>query len=126
MGIKKILIVDDDDNFRNLLFMALAEDFDVAFATDGRRGLALIEEEKPDLIVCDVMMPNMSGLELLRELSADEDTRDIPVIVMTGSNFDVSTRQLFKQERNFRDFIEKMTPLNLIVERVKELTAGKA
>lgn len=121
MSMKKVLIVDDDDNFRNLLFMAMAEDFDVAFATDGRRALSLIGEEKPDLIICDVMMPNMSGLEMMRELSADEETRDIPVIVMTGSNFDVSTRQLFRQERNFADFIEKTAPLDFIVGRVQAL-----
>lgn len=120
MGKKKVLIVDDDDNFRNLLYMAMDEDFDIAFATDGRRALALIGEEKPDLIICDVMMPNMTGLEMIRELSSDADTRDIPVIVMTGSNFDVSTRQLFKQERSFRDFLEKTAPLDFVIARVKQ------
>lgn len=121
MGNKRVLIVDDDDNFRNLLYMALDDDFDVAFATDGRRALALIGEEKPDLIICDVMMPNMTGLEMIRELSSETGTRDIPVIVMTGSNFDVSTRQLFKQERNFRDFLEKTAPLDFVIARVKQV-----
>lgn len=121
MGNKRVLIVDDDDNFRNLLYMALDDDFDVAFATDGRRALALIGEEKPDLIICDVMMPNMTGLEMIRELSSETGTRDIPVIVMTGSNFDVSTRQLFKQERNFRDFLEKTAPIDFVIDRAKKI-----
>jgi CheY-like chemotaxis protein len=71
----------------------------------------------------DVMIPDISGLELMRALAAGEDTRDIPVIVITGGDSDASMWRLFRQERNFADFIAKTAPLDLIVERVQELAA---
>jgi DNA-binding response OmpR family regulator len=82
---KKILVVDDEVAVRSLL-----EDFftphgyEVITAADGKEGLALAAKELPDLILLDVMMPGIDGMEVCRRLKASEGTGAIPVIMMTG------------------------------------------
>ncbi len=121
---KKILVVDDNQNFSQLLQCALEDDFDVFTAADGREGIKSAAEILPDLIMMDVMMPNVSGIELVRMLTAEEETRDIPVIVLTGSHMDKGVPELFKQERNVRDFLSKTTPVMDIVEVVDKVLYG--
>ena len=82
---KKILIVEDEDNMLSLLKYNLSkEDFDVYIARDGREGLEKVKSGKPDLIVSDVMMPNMDGFEFCRNLRKDPETRTIPFIFLTA------------------------------------------
>lgn len=122
---KKILVVDDNQNFSQLLECALEDDFTVFTAEDGEAGLKKASEILPDLILMDVMMPKMAGIELARLLTAEEETRSIPVIVLTGSNMDKGTPELFKQERNVRHFLSKTAPIMDIVSVVKMvLNAG--
>lgn len=122
---KRILIVDDNQNFRQLLQCALEDDFEVFSAEDGKDGMTKASQLTPDLILMDVMMPNMSGLELARLLTSEEETRNIPVIVLTGSNLDKGTPAYFKQERNVRHFLSKSTPVMDIVAIVKQVLSGR-
>lgn len=119
---KKVLIVDDNANFNQLLQCALEDDFQVFSAIDGEDGLEKALKLRPDIILMDVMMPNVSGIELARMLNAEEETRHIPAIVLTGSNLDKGTPALFKQERNVKLFISKHTSIIEIVTAVKNLT----
>ncbi|MDA8244943.1 MAG: response regulator [Elusimicrobia bacterium] len=116
---KKALVVDDNQNFCSLLECALEDDFEVTAASDGREGLRLAAELRPDVILMDVMMPNVSGIEMARLLSADEATRDIPVIVLTGSHLDKGVPELFKVERNVKLFLSKTTPVMDILAAAK-------
>jgi len=108
-----------------LLACALEEDFEILTATDGREGIATARQSSPDIILMDVMMPNISGIEMARELTAEEETRDIPIIVLTGSHMNKGVPQLFKQERNVRAFLSKTTPIMDIVWVVKEALNAK-
>lgn len=119
---KKVLIVDDNANFNQLLQCALEDDFQVFSAIDGEDGLEKALKLRPDIILMDVMMPNVSGIELARMLNAEEETRHIPAIVLTGSNLDKGTPALFKQERNVKLFISKHSSILEIVTAVKNLT----
>src|SRR3989339_89388 len=101
----KVLVVDDNINFLQLAELALASDHDVLTASDGQEGLEKAVAHKPDIILMDVMMPRVSGLEMLRMLLAEEETRGIPVIIMTASHFDPSTEQVFTQEMNVKGFL---------------------
>jgi CheY-like chemotaxis protein len=121
---KKVLVVDDNQNFSLLLQCALEDDFDVFHAADGQEGVKKAAEILPDIILMDVMMPNISGIEMARMLIAEEETRDIPIIVLTGSNFDKGTPGLFKQEGNVRHFLSKTEPLMNIVAIVKKVLGG--
>ncbi len=82
---KKILAVDDENDALLILKTTLTgEGYEVLTATNGPDALALAQEEKPDLIILDLLMPEMDGFEVLQELKAAEDTGVIPVIVVSG------------------------------------------
>lgn len=80
-----ILIVDDDPQNLRLLNLALSEaGYGVAVATGGEIAFKALEKRRPDLILCDVIMPEMDGYEVCRRLKADQATRDIPLIFLTS------------------------------------------
>lgn len=82
---KKILVVEDEEAMRTALSDMIGfEGFTILGAKDGVEGLALARAEHPDLILLDILMPNMDGLEMLRELRADEWGRKVPVIVLSN------------------------------------------
>jgi DNA-binding response OmpR family regulator len=83
---KRILIVDDEESFCKMVKrnLELKGDFVVEMATNGKRGIDLAKKLKPDLIVLDIMMPKMSGFEVLEKLKKDVDTITIPVIMLTA------------------------------------------
>lgn len=81
----KILLVEDDNNLREIFEMRLqAEGYQTATAGNGEEGLAVAMQEKPDLIVADVMMPKLSGFEMLETLRAAPEMKDTKVIMMTA------------------------------------------
>lgn len=80
----RILIVDDIPANIKSLNAILADDYRLAFATDWRKGLELARRLRPDIILLDVMMPEMDGYEICRRLKSDEETQDIPVIFITA------------------------------------------
>ena len=82
---KKILAVDDERHIVRLVEVNLARaGYLVVTAFDGREALQKVESEKPDLVVLDVMMPFMDGFEVLRNLKANPETAEIPVIMLTA------------------------------------------
>ena len=82
----KILIVDDEAPVREIAALILVEaGHTVRCANHGRRALELIAEDLPDLVLSDIMMPVLDGAELCRRLKAREETRSIPVILMSAA-----------------------------------------
>lgn len=118
MDKKKVLVVDDNPVMIEIVKMALEGDFVVISASDGKEGIELAKSEKPDVIIMDVMMPNISGIEMLRLLLSDEDTKDIPVIVFTASHFDPSTEMLFMVEKNVKAFLRKPCTVDTLKKEV--------
>ena len=81
----KVLIVEDDPLAARMYQKALSlEGFEVESAIDGEQGVQKAKEFKPDIIYCDVMMPRVSGIELLEQLKQDPAIADIPVIMLTN------------------------------------------
>jgi PleD family two-component response regulator len=80
----RILVVDDIPANIKTLNAILADDYNVIFATDWRKGLELAEQKSPDIILLDIMMPDMDGYEICQRLKADVATREIPVIFITA------------------------------------------
>lgn len=81
---KKVLVVDDQPHIVRLIQVNLEkEGFQVATAGDGVEGLQRAQETQPDLVILDVIMPRKDGFQLLRELKADEQFADTPVIMLT-------------------------------------------
>jgi len=80
----RVLVVDDEPANLQVLRLILQKDYRLAFARDGAKALALVEQSLPDLILLDVMMPGMSGLEVCAALKASPATRGVPVIFVTA------------------------------------------
>jgi CheY-like chemotaxis protein len=82
---KKILIVDDEPDVRDYLSSFLEDEgFEIRTAENGLAAISLIEEERPDLILLDLLMPESTGASLYRKLQEKEELKDIPVIVISG------------------------------------------
>jgi two-component system, OmpR family, alkaline phosphatase synthesis response regulator PhoP len=82
---KKILAVDDEKHIVRLVQVNLErQGYEVVTANDGKEALKKVDEENPDLVVLDVMMPYMDGFEVLQNLRRNPSTRDIPVIMLTA------------------------------------------
>ena len=81
---KVILVIDDDAQNILALKQILSPTYDVRVAKDGRDGINAALEDKPDLILLDIIMPEMDGYVALVELKSKEETKDIPVIFMSG------------------------------------------
>ena len=91
---KRILAVDDEKHILRLVQINLEKaGYLVVTATNGREALEAVALERPDLIVMDVMMPEMDGLEALQHLKNDEQTADIPVVMLTAKAQDADVFQ---------------------------------
>lgn len=83
--LKRILCIEDEPEMIDLIRLILGRrGFEVKGANGGVQGLEMIRKEKPDLILLDLMMPDMDGWEVYQQIKADEKTRGIPVIVVTA------------------------------------------
>ena len=81
---KTILIVDDTETNVDILVELLADKYELMVAMSGEECLEILEMEKPDLILLDVMMPGMNGYEVCRKIKVNEKTKNIPVVFVTG------------------------------------------
>jgi two-component system alkaline phosphatase synthesis response regulator PhoP/two-component system response regulator VicR len=86
---KKILVADDEGMIRKVLRMNLVKwGYEVREAVDGAQALEELSKNDYDLLICDVMMPNKSGWEVLKEVKSNPKMKDMPVIVLTAKNED--------------------------------------
>jgi len=115
----KILICEDDEILSKVLKEELEESgFDVKHVIDGEAGVQEAQSFKPDLILCDVLMPKKTGFEALEELKASPITKDIPVIMLTMLGSDDDIKKGLKLGAN--DYIVKSQhAVGEIVEKVK-------
>jgi CheY-like chemotaxis protein len=104
---KLLLVVDDESAIHGVIFDALDDDYRLVGAFNGREGVDKAAKIRPNLILMDVMMPDIGGYEAVRLLRDDPRTRNIPIIVMTAQNFDESTVKLMKDEPNVFNFLPK-------------------
>jgi two-component system, OmpR family, response regulator VicR len=89
--VSNILVADDEQPVREFIALVLGDSgHHTVLASNGRHALELMAKERPDLVISDVMMPLMSGVELCRHLKGAADTAAIPVILMTSAGVDVA------------------------------------
>lgn len=86
---RRILVVDDDPRLLHIVQMYLSiEGYDVATASDGDEGLQRVAEHKPDLVILDIMMPGMDGVECCRRIRSNPETAHIPVLMFSALSGD--------------------------------------
>lgn len=114
----KVLLIDDDEDLSNIFIAALTkEGFQASFELTGEKGLQKINYDKPDLILLDQVLPDMSGNDILKTLKRDEATKNIPVILLSnfsqeelvkGALSEGAVDYLFKYQVEPKDVIAKV------------------
>jgi DNA-binding response OmpR family regulator len=121
----KILVIDDEEDLVELVsFNLKRESFDVVCARDGQSGLRSAQHDRPDLIVLDVMMPQLDGLEVCRQLRADRRTRDVPIIMLTAKA--TESDRVVGLELGADDYVTKPFSPRELVARVKAVLRRSA
>jgi CheY-like chemotaxis protein len=122
-GTPRILLVDDERDNREVLELVLAwEGFQISQADGGKEALAMVALQLPDLILLDIMMPWMTGYEVLAKLKADPATKDIPVM-MVSAIMDPSAKGR-ALTAGAADFVSKPIDRDDLVRRVRNLLRG--
>jgi two-component system alkaline phosphatase synthesis response regulator PhoP/two-component system response regulator VicR len=99
---KRILIVDDEEVIRKFLKIHLTKlGYEVTEAEDGQKAIEKIGEGKFDLIICDVMMPNKNGWEVIKEAKSNPGTSEIPIILLTAKNDEVDMFKGYELGTNY-------------------------
>lgn len=98
---KKILMVDDETDYTNItkIYMEDAGDYQVTIVNRGARGYDVAKQTSPDIILMDISMPDMSGYDVARQIVADEELKNVPIIFFTGVYLDPNDRLV-----EFKDF----------------------
>ena len=120
MAAKKILVVEDEPDIRKLVHYNLAQErFKVIEAEDGEKALKLVQREKPHLIVLDLMLPGLSGLELCRNLRERPETSQIPILMLTAKAGEAD--RIVGLEMGADDYLTKPFSPRELVARVKAI-----
>ena len=119
----KILVVDDDKDIVDIIRYAVSKDkHEVLEALNGKEGLARAAAEKPDLIILDIMMPEMDGLTVSTRLAAEPATKNIPVIILTAKG---RMRAAFVATPNVQQFMDKPFEPSVLLEEINTILAVK-
>jgi CheY-like chemotaxis protein len=112
-----ILLVDDEFSFLEVLSLLLTQEgYETLTAADGEEALARLRERRVDLVVTDYWMPGMNGLELCRQMQADEAWRSIPVLMMTAAyDFDI------ERVSGLRGIVAKPMRFKVLLQSVREI-----
>jgi DNA-binding response OmpR family regulator len=118
LGIKKhtILIVDDDLENCETLSQILSHTYNVLMAQNGEDGIRMAKQESPTLVLLDIQMPKMNGLDACQKLKADEATRDLPVVMLSGSSDDEKLVKAFSLGAD--DYVEKPFKAKELLARI--------
>jgi two-component system, OmpR family, phosphate regulon response regulator PhoB len=116
----KILIIEDERALTDVLTYNLQRDgYEVSVAHDGQEGLRKAQTTLPDLIILDLMLPLLSGIDVCRELRARERTRDIPIIILTAKAEEMD--QLVGFSMGADDYVTKPFSVKVLLQRIKAL-----
>lgn len=121
LGKNKILVIDDEARICDIVKQGLEKmgDFEVSIATNGKDGIKEANRIKPHLILLDIRMPGIDGIEVLKRLKADVDTLEIPVIMLTAVLFDstkIECAALYDEM-----YIEKPVDLTVLKTTIEEV-----
>lgn len=122
----RLVYIEDEQEMIDLVRLIMARrGFEVLGANGGHDGLALIRQNMPDLVLLDLMMPDMDGWDVYQQMKADEKTRDIPVIVITAKAQSID-KVLGLHIAKVDDYISKPFSPSELVESIEKVIARKS
>ena len=122
---KKILLIEDDPFLSEIYIIKFKEaGFEISLAQDGSLGLQRIKEEMPDLVLLDIVMPNVDGLEVLRTMKNDASIRNIPVVILSNLGEQEDIKRGLELGAEFYIVKAHYTPTE-VVARVKTVLEKK-
>ncbi len=121
---KKILIVEDNSDNMDVLEAFLEDEFELLEATDGQIGLDMAIQDKPDLILLDISLPVMDGLEVIKQIRVNKDIKDTPVIALTAHAM-LGDKEKFI-EAGFNEYMSKpIVDDELLIQMINNLLQEK-
>jgi two-component system, OmpR family, alkaline phosphatase synthesis response regulator PhoP len=119
-----LLIIDDEEDLSLMLSFRLRNTgFDTIIANNGNKGIELAKENKPDIILLDIMMPEIDGFEVSKRLKSDAVTRGIPIVIFSALGHNNTKESL--EKLGIAGFIEKPFEPELLISKINEvLTYG--
>ena len=115
--VPRILLVEDEDDLRGFMYGVLSQHFDVSAAADGAEALEILAKQRPDLVLTDIMLPKVSGIDLCRTVKSDARLQSIPVILLTAHGD--SETALEGYDAGADDFVSKPFHVNVLLARVR-------
>jgi CheY-like chemotaxis protein len=130
---KNILVVEDDLHMRIFITTVLeTSGYNATASKDGQEGIRKVKEDRPDLIILDVMMPEEGGVSMYRQLKTDNQLKDIPVVMLSGVESKTFLHSLKMMSIGLRDplpapeaYVEKPPKAEELLNIVQKLLAGK-
>jgi len=121
---RNVLVIEDDSAIAEVLEYNLErEGYDVERSSDGRDGLRLARSLTPDLVILDLMLPGIDGIEICRELRADKSTRHIPILMLTAKSEE--TDQIIGFSVGADDYVTKPFSVKVLMQRVRVLMSRR-
>ncbi|MFC1725944.1 response regulator [candidate division KSB1 bacterium] len=115
-----VLIADDEEDFLKMISIRMDSiGYGYSIVRNGIEVLEYCKKEIPDLIVLDVMMPKLDGIQTLHKLKADEKLKDIPVIILTAGRFDISEE--LDDLATANDFLLKTIDIKLVLQKIEDI-----
>ena len=118
-GAQRVLVIDDDLTVHDLVARNMPDDYSLKFAEDAKTGMHLIREHRPDLVLLDIMLPDRDGWSVLKEMKADAELSDTPVIVISSLEKDLKIPSL-----GANSHITKPIDRQLLLEEVASIFNG--
>ncbi|MGB0998049.1 MAG: hybrid sensor histidine kinase/response regulator, partial [Pseudomonadales bacterium] len=118
-GAQRVLVIDDDLTVHDLVARNMPDDYSLKFAEDAKTGMHLIREHRPDLVLLDIMLPDRDGWSVLKEMKADAELSDTPVIVISSLEKDLKNSSL-----GANSHITKPIDRQLLLEEVASIFNG--
>ncbi|MBI5952386.1 MAG: response regulator [Chloroflexi bacterium] len=123
--VRHIICIEDEPEMIDLIQLILTRrGFEVSGATGGKEGITLVREKRPDLVLLDLMMPDMDGWEVYQQMKAEESTRNIPVIVVTAKAQNID-KVLGLHIAKVDDYIAKPFSPQELIDSVEKVLGSK-
>lgn len=117
---KRVLIIEDNESYLNILSQKLTlEELEVITATDGSEGVKKATDNKPDIILIDLLLPKMNGIQIMEELRKTEWGKSLPLIILTNVNPDDEILQTIMKNKPTYYLVKPEVTLDDITEKIK-------